>query len=504
MQEYYIYLRKSRADSPLESVEEVLAKHELMLQELARKKLGYEIDEKYILREVVSGETISDRPKMIKLLQLIEQEDVKAVLVIEPQRLTRGDLEDCGRIVNVFRYTNTRIYTPNIDYDLSDKMQRKFFEQELMRGNDYLEYTKEILKRGKMLSAKKGNYMATKCPYGYRKITDKIGPTLEPDENAWVIPAIFDMYVNQNKGFSEIARYLDSIGISPGKSREWSRYSIRDILKNPHYTGVIRYGFHKKETVIEAGKIVKKAYIDRNLENVIIAKGRHEALVTQEIFDAASKKIARAPRRKKNTELINPFAGILYCKKCGNALIVKRPNGRKSRIECDTKKCEMKTMLFEPVAEKIYKTLLMTTLPEIEAQSNQENPEEKTIINAQIKKMEKELRELTDQEDRQYDLLEKGFYTEEKFKRRNSALKKQIEETSQKIDALKKSKLRKEDYEQAAIDLNIALEALNDENVSTEEKNRLLKAVVKRIELDYKKKEQRGVDIFDLYIDLLI
>ena len=70
MDEYYIYLRKSRADSPLESVEDVLARHETMLQDLALKKLGYRIREDHILREVVSGETIIERPKMIELLRI--------------------------------------------------------------------------------------------------------------------------------------------------------------------------------------------------------------------------------------------------------------------------------------------------------------------------------------------------------------------------------------------------------------------------------------------------
>ena len=38
--EYIMYLRKSRADNPHESVEEVLEKHESLLQELAERDLG--------------------------------------------------------------------------------------------------------------------------------------------------------------------------------------------------------------------------------------------------------------------------------------------------------------------------------------------------------------------------------------------------------------------------------------------------------------------------------
>ena len=76
---YIIYLRKSRADSPDESVEEVLAKHEQMLQELAERELGGRIPENCIIREIVSGETIEERPGVNKVLALIENPAVKMV-----------------------------------------------------------------------------------------------------------------------------------------------------------------------------------------------------------------------------------------------------------------------------------------------------------------------------------------------------------------------------------------------------------------------------------------
>ena len=44
-----IYLRKSQADNPNESVEEVLEKHEYQLQEYAMQELGYTIPEENII-----------------------------------------------------------------------------------------------------------------------------------------------------------------------------------------------------------------------------------------------------------------------------------------------------------------------------------------------------------------------------------------------------------------------------------------------------------------------
>ena len=170
-----IYLRKSRADDPCMTVEDVLANHERQLQEYSMSFFGAKIPEDRIFREVVSGETIADRPVMKEVMTLLETGIIKGVLVIEPQRLSRGDLEDCGKIINTFRYTNTLVITPSKTYNISDEYDRKFFEMELTRGNDYLEYTKRILSRGKLASVKQGNFIGSVAPYGYKKVTKGTG-----------------------------------------------------------------------------------------------------------------------------------------------------------------------------------------------------------------------------------------------------------------------------------------------------------------------------------------
>ncbi len=170
---YLIYLRKSRQDDPRETVEQVLEKHETILQEYAQREFGGKIPEENIYREVVSGESIDDREEVRKLLARIEDPRIKGVLVVEPQRLSRGDLEDCGRLINELRYSRTQVVTPYMTYDLENKMERKFFQDELLRGRDYLEYTKEILFRGRVAAVKRGCYLGNYAPYGYKKI--KIG-----------------------------------------------------------------------------------------------------------------------------------------------------------------------------------------------------------------------------------------------------------------------------------------------------------------------------------------
>ena len=101
------YLRKSRSDDPNLTVEEVVSNHDLELNEYSEKHLGGIVPENQTYREVASSETIDDRPEMVKLLKAIESPRIKAVLVKEPQRLSRGDLEDAGRIIKIFEHVCT-------------------------------------------------------------------------------------------------------------------------------------------------------------------------------------------------------------------------------------------------------------------------------------------------------------------------------------------------------------------------------------------------------------
>lgn len=160
------YLRKSRTDDPMLTVEEVLSKHEQMLDDWVRQKFpgAPGIPEENCYREVVSGETIESRPKVQELLRQIESPKYKAILIVEPQRLSRGDLEDIGRLVKLLRYSNTIVITLQYSYDLRDERDRDMFERELKRGNEFLEYQKRVMGNGRLLSVQNGNFIGQKPP----------------------------------------------------------------------------------------------------------------------------------------------------------------------------------------------------------------------------------------------------------------------------------------------------------------------------------------------------
>ncbi|MBR2390599.1 MAG: recombinase family protein, partial [Mogibacterium sp.] len=294
--EYYlIYLRKSRQDDPRETVEEVLEKHETQLQEYAVRELGGRIPEGNIYREVVSGESIDDRVEMQKVLSRIEEPNVRGVLVIEPQRLSRGDLEDCGRLISDFRYTHTRVVTPMMTYNLDNKMDRRFFQDELLRGRDYLEYTKEILRRGREAAVKRGCFIMQNAPYGYDKV--KIGKdhTLEPNENADVVRMIFEWYVDEGISWYRMAQRLEEMGIPAPKGGKWHPEVLSRMVRNQHYAGKVVCNSRPTITVLENGER-RTRRLKAAQEDIIIAEGKHPAIIDRELWDRAQEKAKNAPR----------------------------------------------------------------------------------------------------------------------------------------------------------------------------------------------------------------
>ena len=122
-----LYLRKSRADLDAEArgEGETLARHEKALLELGKRQ---KLNITQIYREIVSGETIAARPVMQQLLSEVEQGVWDGVLVMEVERLARGDTIDQGIVAQTFKLSGTKIITPMKTYDPNNEYDEEYFE----------------------------------------------------------------------------------------------------------------------------------------------------------------------------------------------------------------------------------------------------------------------------------------------------------------------------------------------------------------------------------------
>lgn len=497
--EILMYLRKSRADDPSLSVEEVLLRHEAILDDWCAKHIGGAIPPENRFREVVSGETLDDRPQMLALLRKIESPKVKAVLTVEVQRLSRGDLEDAGRLIKLLRYTDTCVITPQKTYDINNDFDRDFFERELKRGNEFLEYQKKIMSRGRLLSVQQGNYIASQPPYGYDKawVSDgqKKCPTLKiNEEEANVVRMIFDMYVNDDMGRASICRRLDALGIKPPRGERWSPSGLKDTLENVHYIGKVRWNWRKTVTVIEDGEVVKTNPKAKPGE-YLIYDGKHEPIISEELFLRAMEKQGRNHRAKPETKIRNPLAGLLYCR-CGRAMSLRtyKKDGVErapARLICDNQpNCKTPSCLFDELLEQICR-VLERYVEDFEFKTEHAEPD--VLRLNLVESLEKKLKSIEEKELSQWEAQShpdpEMRMPEAVFKKLNEKLKKEKELTKNALETAKEELAAEKSHEASLVSFKKALEALKDPNVSAQEKNHLLKSCIDKITYSREKSE---------------
>ncbi|MFC2029728.1 recombinase family protein [Chloroflexota bacterium] len=115
--------------------------------------------------------------------------------------------------------------------------------------------------KGKRGRARAGLSNSRQAPFGY---TRENGLDIINKEEAEAVGTIFEEYCTGEYTDATISEMLDRMGFKPKKSERWSRVTAQDMLQSPFYYGAVRYR--------------DKLY-----------PGRHEPIVTKELWDEAQR-----------------------------------------------------------------------------------------------------------------------------------------------------------------------------------------------------------------------
>ncbi|MGL6202597.1 MAG: recombinase family protein [Lachnospiraceae bacterium] len=520
MDEYYLYLRKSRADydAEMHGAGETLKRHETELLKLAKSR-GLNVTK--IFREIVSGETIAARPEMQKLLEEVRLGNPTGVLVMEIERLARGDTKDQGTVAEAFKSCNVKIITPVKTYDPNNEFDEEYFEFGLFMSRREYKTINRRIQRGRLASVQEGKYIASTAPYGYERVrikNDK-GWTLKiiPDQ-AEIVRLIYKWYTrgelnddgSRNKfGMHLICKKLDSMHVKPPYSHTWSRATIKAILTNPAYIGKLRWQWRKVEKDKHSDQI-KEHY--RTNHECLVVDGLHEAIIDEKSFEIA-RYIMQShsyPSITSNKVLQNPLSGIVYCGMCGRMLTRVSSNTRAGyhNLMCQDKYCKCVSSPLYVVEDKLLDGL-KDWLEKYKVEWNLDSSNDSTTISAKksaLELCEKDLKVLHRQLENTYDFLEQGVYTTEIFLSRNSSLNEQIKKLCFDIKNMKKDielEVSREEIKHSLIPkIENILEIYHGcDNVQL--KNDLLKEVLERAEYRKttpNKKGQRDNANFDLVL----
>lgn len=520
MKQYCLYLRKSRADIEAEAhgEGETLARHERILLEFARKQ-NYNITEIY--KEIVSGETIASRPVVQTLLSEVEQGIWSGVLVVEVERLARGDTIDQGIIAQAFKYSDTKIITPTKVYDPSNEFDEEYFEFGLFMSRREYKTINRRLQQGRIAASKEGKYVGSKDPYGYnrKKIEGGKGWTLTVNEQeAEIVRYIFNVYTNgeidedgsvRHIGSAIIASRLTALNIpTPQGKVNWSSAAVRVILSNPVYIGKIRWRHYLQKKTVQDGKVVKKRVRAVEDEEVLV-DGLHVPIIDEETFFTAQTIIKNRPLpMKKSAKLQNPLSGILVCKRCGKSMHLHTSHYKDeitSTVRCGNRKCRCPSSRILLVEKRIIEGL-KEWIADYEIRFDvQDSSEQKKQAESMLKTARANVENIRSMITKTHELLEKGVYDIDTFLDRTRALSEKLKEAEVILDNAKVDYTR--EMERLENSRNIIPKAKKLIEVyyslpSAQAKNKMLKEVLEKVEYDREKRMTKGGRLDDFEITI--
>lgn len=467
--EVALYLRKSRFDDESETMEQVLSRHEKLLTDYCKRN---NLIIKKIYREVVSGENIENRPQCQQLLEDVANGLYEGVVVVEIERLSRGNPIDQVEILETFKEAKAKIYTLQKVYDFSsdNDIDEEYFEFGLFMSRREYKTIKRRLVRGKRQAQQDGYFVGGILPYGFDKKRIGKGFVLIPNEQADVVKLIYNKYVYENCNISDIHEYLlqNNIKSAFGNS-SWSSSGIRKLMKNKTYAGYIGIGTAD------------------NRDKGTWVVGKHDAIIDIETFEKAQDKMKELDYKKNlSKKLQNPLASILVCSKCGYTMqrFLDKKNDR-SYIYCGTRHCSTSSTNLLDVEKSVIDELkqelhgfnyfIENYGDEIEKKKDNRQ-KEIDLINKEIIKKEKML-------NRCCEFLEEGIYTKEKYTQRVNTLDSELATLKSKLKELESSNIdEKEESIKNAIPVLEKVVSNEYWNLTAEERNKLLKSIIEKVE----------------------
>ena len=202
-----------------------------------------------------------------------------------------------------------------------------------MYSKDASKKIRSVLKNKK----EQGLFLGKVAPYGYRKSAENKYRLVVDPIAAAVIKEIFEQFL-QGKGCYIISSMLSERkvpipsqhnNITVGNARMsyglWSHTTIRRILRNEVYTGTLIQSKYKKLNY------KSRKTIETNIDDRIITKNAHEAIIDKGTFEKAQR-LLEATARLRPSKHRYLLSGLIRCYDCGSHISLTSKDKKYSQI----------------------------------------------------------------------------------------------------------------------------------------------------------------------------
>ena len=339
-----------------------------LLLEYAKKNNFDVLPEHIYLENGISGRKADKRPSFQKMIACAKNKEFDAILVWKFSRFARNQEESIvyKSLLEKYNVQVISISEPIIDGPFGSLIERiiEWFDE------FYSINLSTEVKRGMTEKALRGGYQSY-APLGYTYTSGGI-PQIDPEESK-IVRYIFDSYMN-GLDYSTIARKLNEKGYKTKRGNNFELRTVRYILKNPYYIGKVRWN-----------RAPHSAYADNDAEDIIIADGKHEPLISEETFNTVQKRIEAefSPSKRKGVGFTKHWlCGVLKCGICGSNMTYYQPSGKNGGFQCykyskgyHKQSCYINVYKMEKIVLDVFENLNCdnieyTILPKSELSSN--------------------------------------------------------------------------------------------------------------------------------------
>lgn len=431
------------------------------------------IDPQYIFSdEGISGRKAEKRPAFMEMIKQAKSKPKKfdIILVHKFDRFSRNREDSVVYKSLLKKEYGIPVISISEPLDPDDKMS-VIMEAFLEAMAEYysLNLSGEV-KKGQMEKHSRGE-LQTNPSFGYDVNNNKL--VINEDE-AQIVKMIFEQYAIDNISVMEIARNVNELDIKTKRGCKFENRTINYILNNPVYIGKLRYTPGRKNSY------------NFDDPNTILVDGKHEAIISIDLWNSTQLKLAKNNKWKKPKQHIdtNPkhwVKGLVRCKGCGCTMVT---NG-KTKLRCNgynKGKCPNSSTLnitevYDLIINNIKDIMNNGTINHIVPSKTERKESNQYSI------IQKQLEQLSEKERRIKEAYQDGIDTLDEYKENKNIIMREKIKLQDKLKNVEKpdsNSHKKEIIENG----KKVYEILQDDNISIREKNEIAHILINKVEFD--------------------
>ena len=363
----------------------------------------------------------TDRPDLQRLINDIEHNTIKKVVVYKLDRISRN-ITDFYKLYEIMQAHNCEFVSYEDNFDTTTIMGRAMMGILVVFAQMERENTVVRVRDNYHYRIKDGRWASGKAPFGFSNGKADGKPTLIPvEEEIDAVKYMFNAYSSDsNISLGKIQQHLIDAGINGHQGKGFARTTIGRILSNPIYVQADKrlYQYYKSKQVIFVNdkkewngavscELIGKKDMSRKVENLkgcTVYLTNVKPVIDSETFIIVQQRLAQnsalASDNSPNNNL-KELSGLIKCKECGSAIKMQKfptftCTGRSQKKICSVSLAGVK---LDDVRNAVG----------VEVQAYLDNIDTKRKeTEKRINKINKEIKDLTDRQERLLQLVESG------------------------------------------------------------------------------------------------